>query len=67
MNFDKYTVKSQEAIQQAAAIATNAGNQAIEPGHLLNGVMHADENVISFYSINLVSTGLSLRQNWMKL
>ena len=56
MNFDKYTVKSQEAIQQAAAIATNAGNQAIEPGHLLNGVMHADENVISFlfnkFSIN---------------
>ncbi len=48
MNFDKYTVKSQEAIQQAVSIATNAGNPAIEPGHLLEGVIHADENVISF-------------------
>jgi ATP-dependent Clp protease ATP-binding subunit ClpB len=48
MNFDKYTVKSQEAIQQAVSIATNVGNQVIEPGHLLRGIMHADENVISF-------------------
>jgi ATP-dependent Clp protease ATP-binding subunit ClpB len=48
MNFDKYTVKSQEAIQQAVSLATNAGNQAIEPGHLLKGIIHADENIISF-------------------
>jgi ATP-dependent Clp protease ATP-binding subunit ClpB len=48
MNFDKYTVKSQEAIQQAASIASGMGNQAIEPGHLFQGIMHADENVISF-------------------
>lgn len=64
MNFDKYTVKSQEAIQQAVSIAASAGNQVIEPGHLLKGIMHADENVISFLfnklSINRVQLNTKL-------
>ena len=48
MDFKKYTIKSQEAIQNAAEVA--AGNQqvAIEPGHLLKAILLSDENVISF-------------------
>ncbi len=48
MNFDKYTIKSQEAIQQAAEIANGYGQQAIEPGHLLKGIISSDENVVSY-------------------
>ncbi|MEO1054877.1 MAG: ATP-dependent chaperone ClpB [Bacteroidota bacterium] len=48
MNFDKYTIKSQEVLQKAAEIAMGNGQQAIEPGHLLKAVLLADENVISF-------------------
>ncbi|MBR9999913.1 MAG: ATP-dependent chaperone ClpB [Cyclobacteriaceae bacterium] len=66
MNFDKYTIKSQEAIQEAVSIATSAGNQAIEPGHLLKGIMHADDNVVSFIfnklSINRSHLGTKLEE-----
>ena len=48
MNFDKYTIKSQEAIQKAAEIAAGNQQQAIEPGHLLKAILLTDENVISF-------------------
>ncbi len=48
MNFDKYTVKSQEAIQKAAEIAGGYEHQAIEPGHLMKGILQSDENVVSF-------------------
>ncbi|MDH5599346.1 MAG: AAA family ATPase, partial [Cyclobacteriaceae bacterium] len=48
MNFDKYTIKSQEAIQKAADIAQGNQQQAIEPGHLLKALLVTDENVISF-------------------
>ena len=39
MNFDKYTIKSQEAIQKSAEIAITNQHQAIEPGHLLKAVL----------------------------
>ena len=48
MNFNNYTIKSQEAIQKAAEIATGNQQQAIEPGHLLKAILLSDENVISF-------------------
>lgn len=48
MNFEKYTIKSQEAIQKAAELAQASGNQAIEPGHILTGILVSDENVVSF-------------------
>ncbi len=48
MNFNNYTIKSQEAIQKAAEIASSGGNQVIETGHLLAAIMQSDENVISF-------------------
>lgn len=48
MDFKKYTIKSQEAIQKATEVA--AGNQqvAIEAGHILKAIFLSDENVISF-------------------
>ncbi len=48
MNFNNYTIKSQEAIQKAAEIASSGGNQVIETGHLLAAIGKSDENVLSF-------------------
>lgn len=48
MNFNNFTIKSQEAVQQAQQIATVTGNQSIETGHLLKGLLETDENVVSF-------------------
>jgi len=48
MNLNNFTIKSQEAVQQAQQIATSTGNQSIETGHLLKGLLETDENVISF-------------------
>ena len=48
MNFEKYTIKSQEAIQKSAEIAMSNQQQAIEPGHLLKAILETDENVISY-------------------
>lgn len=48
MNFNNFTIKSQEAVQQAQQIATATGNQSIETGHLLKGLLETDENVVSF-------------------
>ena len=48
MNFKEYTIKSQEAIQQAVNIASGKGHQAIEPGHILKGIIEVEENIISF-------------------
>jgi len=44
MNFNKYTTKTQEIIQQAASVATNNGQQAIETGHLLQAILDEDAN-----------------------
>jgi len=48
MNFDKFTIKSQEAVQQALTIATMNGQQAIENGHILKAILDADQNVTPF-------------------
>lgn len=48
MDFKNYTIKSQEAIQKAAGLATENEQQAIEPGHLLKAILLSDENVMSF-------------------
>ncbi|MDF2447895.1 MAG: Clp protease ClpB [Bacteroidota bacterium] len=48
MNLNNFTIKSQEAIQQAMQIATANGNQAIENGHILKGILEVDENVTPF-------------------
>jgi ATP-dependent Clp protease ATP-binding subunit ClpB len=48
MNLNNYTIKSQEAIQQALQLATINGNQAIETGHILKAILETDENVTPF-------------------
>lgn len=48
MNFEKFTIKSQEALQKAAEIAMGNQQQAIEPGHLLKAILETDENVSSY-------------------
>ena len=48
MNFNNFTIKSQEAIQQAFQIAQGNNQQAIETGHILRGVLHSAENVTGF-------------------
>jgi ATP-dependent Clp protease ATP-binding subunit ClpB len=45
MNLNKFTIKSQEAIQQAQQLAMEMGQQSIETGHILKGMMTVDENV----------------------
>jgi ATP-dependent Clp protease ATP-binding subunit ClpB len=46
MNFNNFTIKSQEAVEKAMEIATAKQNQAIETSHLLNGMLMVDEYVI---------------------
>ncbi len=48
MTFDNFTIKAQQAVQNAAERATQAGQQAISPVHLLSGVMAVGENVTKF-------------------
>ena len=48
MNFNNYTIKSQEAVQNAMQIAALNKNQSIETAHLLKGIINVDENVTPF-------------------
>ncbi len=48
MNFNNFTIKSQEAIQKAVEIAKGSGNQAIEPVHLLKGLMTEGDSLMQF-------------------
>ncbi len=48
MDFKQFTIKSQEAIQKAAELATGSGTPSIETAHLLKGIFAEDENVTDF-------------------
>jgi ATP-dependent Clp protease ATP-binding subunit ClpB len=48
MNFNNFTIKSQEAVQRAQQIAQGFGHQQIENAHLLKGILEVDENVTPF-------------------
>ena len=48
MNFNNFTIKSQEAIQKAVELTRSAGSQAIEPVHLLKGVVDEGESLVKF-------------------
>ena len=48
MNFNNFTIKSQEAVQEALNLAKSRGQQAIEPVHVMQGVMKVGENVTNF-------------------
>jgi ATP-dependent Clp protease ATP-binding subunit ClpB len=46
MNFNKFTIKSQEAVQNAQEIASSYGNQIIEPEHLLAALVQDSEGIV---------------------
>ena len=63
MNFEKFTIKSQEALQKSAEIAMSKQQQAIEPGHLLKAILETDENVSDYVikKLNVNETILSTK------
>ncbi len=48
MNFENFTIKVQEAIQEAVNLTQRNGQQAIEPEHLICGIMKVGENVTNY-------------------
>ncbi len=48
MNFNSFTIKSQEAIQKALELTRSAGQQQIEPVHLLKAIMLEGESLVKF-------------------
>ena len=63
MNFSNFTVKSQETVQAAVRMTQAAGNQAVEPEHLLKAVMTEGESVVKFIFQKLdISPTLVTRQ-----
>ncbi len=59
MNLEKFTIKSQEAIQRAQQLATEYEHQAIEPAHLMKAILETDENVTP-YVFNKLGSNLNL-------
>ena len=62
MNFNNFTIKSQEAVQKAVEITSANGQQAIEPVHLLKGVVDVGESLVNYIfqklgvNVNLLKT-----------
>ena len=48
MNFNNFTIKSQEAVQKAIEYTREASNQAIEPIHLLKALVHVGDSLVNF-------------------
>lgn len=48
MNWEKYTIKSQEIVQSAIQKAQTMGNQAIEPLHFLSALLESGSNVVEY-------------------
>lgn len=48
MNFNNFTIKSQEAIQKAVEITRSSGSQAIEPVHLLKAIIEEGDSLVKF-------------------
>lgn len=59
MNKDRLTIKSQEAIREAVSISTSNGQQVVQTGHLLKGVIREGEHIVSFIFNKL---GVSLNE-----
>ena len=60
MTFDKFTIKAQEAIQEAANIAQKAGEQTIEPVHLLAGIMSKGKDITNYIFQKLGVNGTAI-------
>ena len=48
MNFKNFTIKSQEALQEAISLVERNGQQSVEPAHLMSGILNVGENVTNF-------------------
>jgi ATP-dependent Clp protease ATP-binding subunit ClpB len=48
MNLNNFTIKAQEAIQQAQQLASASSNSSIETGHILKGLLSTDEQTLAF-------------------
>ena len=48
MDFSKFTIKAQEAIQEAVNLVRQNGQQVIEPAHILGGIFKSCEQIASF-------------------
>ena len=59
MNLNSYTIKSQEAIQQAQLLAQSLGHQQIENEHILKAIFEVDKNVIPFI-LNKLNVNVAL-------
>ena len=59
MNFNKFTIKAQEAIQEAVNLARANGQQVIEPVHIMGGVLKSNEQIVSFL---LQKTGANVKK-----
>ena len=59
MNFNKFTIKAQEAIQEAVNLARANGQQVIEPVHIMGGVLRSNEQIVSFL---LQKTGANIKK-----
>lgn len=71
MTFDKFTIKAQEAVQEAVNIAQRNGQQTIEPVHLLSGILEKATDVTNYIFQKLVMNGqqiaMLLRQEMQHL
>ena len=64
MNFNLYTIKSQEVLNQSGEIVKALGQQAIEPAHILKAIVDRDENVFAFVSKKM---GVNIRDFAVRL
>ncbi len=62
MNFNNFTIKSQEAIQKAVEYTTRGGGQSVEPVHLLRGVIDTGDSLVDFILQKLDVNKQSLTQ-----
>lgn len=62
MDFSKFTIKSQEAVQQAQQIAMENQHQQIELAHILKGIFNVDENVTPYILKKLNANTVILQQ-----
>ena len=63
MNFNSFTIKSQEAIQKALELTRGAGQQQIEPVHLLKAIMLEGESLVKFIFQKVgANQGLAMQQ-----
>ena len=71
MTFDKFTIKAQEAVQEAVNIAQRNGQQTIEPVHLLSGILEKATDVTNYIFQKLGMNGqqiaMLLRQEMLHL